>query len=240
MSQPFAAFDIDGTLIRWQLYHAIADQLAKNGHIDKQSYKTMKDARMAWKRRTQASFKDYEALVIKTYEKVLASLSVEQFEDAVDAVFEEYKDQVYSYTRGLLTSLKAQGYLLFAISGSQDEIVKKIAGYYGFDDFVGTTYQRSGNNFTGAKTVAASHKDKALEELVDKHSASYKASLAIGDSLSDVAMMELVEQPIAFNPESRLLRHAIAKDWKIVIERKDAFYELKGRNGQYELAKTVS
>ncbi len=29
MSQPFAVFDIDGTIIRWQLYHALADELAK-------------------------------------------------------------------------------------------------------------------------------------------------------------------------------------------------------------------
>ena len=34
----FAVFDIDGTLIRWQLYHAIADELAKSGHIDAETY----------------------------------------------------------------------------------------------------------------------------------------------------------------------------------------------------------
>ena len=28
MPRPFAVFDIDGTIIRWQLYHALADELA--------------------------------------------------------------------------------------------------------------------------------------------------------------------------------------------------------------------
>ena len=32
--RPFAVFDIDGTLIRWQLYHSIADTLARLGHIE--------------------------------------------------------------------------------------------------------------------------------------------------------------------------------------------------------------
>src|SRR6266550_3580667 len=98
----FAVFDIDGTLIRWQLYHAIADTLAAKGNIDPEVYKTMKQARMAWKRRSGGSFRDYERQVIEVYEAVLTTLSFEQFESAIEAVFEEYKDQVYTYTRDLI------------------------------------------------------------------------------------------------------------------------------------------
>src|SRR5471030_2695928 len=94
----FAVFDIDGTLIRWQLYHAMADALAAKGLIDKKDYQTMRDARMGWKKRSGMSFKDYEKLVIDVYEKILMSLSFEQLDAAVDAVFNEYKDQVYIYT----------------------------------------------------------------------------------------------------------------------------------------------
>ncbi len=228
-------FDLDGTLIRWQLYHALADQLAKDGHIDPLAYKTMKDARMAWKRRTEASFRDYEMLVISTYESVLQKLSFAELESAVDAVFNEYKDQVYNYSRDLLQDLKKQGYILFAISGSQDEIVSKIAAHYGFDDFIGTTYERKGDKFTGKKIVAAHFKDKALESLVEKHGVNYKGSLAIGDSKSDIAMMKQVEQPIAFNPEKSLFEHAKEQGWKIVLERKNMVYELESKNGQYQL-----
>ena len=35
-SRPFAVFDIDGTLIRWQLYHAVADDMAKQNIINPQ------------------------------------------------------------------------------------------------------------------------------------------------------------------------------------------------------------
>lgn len=238
MTKPFAAFDLDGTLIRWQLYHALADQLAKDGHISPLDYKTMKDARMAWKRRTEASFRDYELLVIQTYEQVLKKLGFAELESAVDAVFSEYKDQVYNYSRDLLHELKKKGYVVFAISGSQDEIVSKIAGYYGFDDFIGTTYERSATGFTGEKTVAAHFKDKALRSLAEKHGLDYDGSIAIGDSKSDIVMMELVETPIAFNPELSLFEHATKKGWKIVIERKNMVYELESKHGQYQLAKT--
>jgi phosphoserine phosphatase len=33
MSKRFAVFDLDGTLVRWQLYHALVDRLAKKGYL---------------------------------------------------------------------------------------------------------------------------------------------------------------------------------------------------------------
>jgi HAD superfamily hydrolase (TIGR01490 family) len=235
--RPFAVFDIDGTLIRWQLYHALADALAKRGYIQPEDYQNIRDARMDWKRRTgDESFKKYEIQLIKAYEKVLRKLTVNQLGEVAETVFQEYKDQAYTYTRDLITELKNKGYLLFAISGSQIEIVEKIAKHYGFDDCVGSVSQRKGDKFTGKVTVASLYKDTILRKLIDKHGASLKGSVAVGDGLSDIGMLDMVEKPIAFNPEKRLLTRAQERGWEIVVERKNVIYELRhGQNGQYEL-----
>lgn len=232
----FAVFDIDGTLVRWQLYHAIADALASRGHIEPKSYEVMRESRMAWKRRSGGTFKEYESQVIKTYESVLKTLNPEQVEVAIRDVFDEYKDQVYTYTRDLIAKLNEEGYLLFAISGSQSEIVAQIAEHYGFDDFIGTIYERLEKGFSGRKTIGSRDKDMALKQLVKKHAATYADSIAVGDSLSDVKMLELVEQPIAFNPEKELFEYSRKKGWKIVIERKNVVYKLTDNNGIYQLA----
>lgn len=234
----FAVFDIDGTLIRWQLYHAIADEMARRGHINSRRYQAMKDARLAWKKRSGSSFRDYEKQVIVIYEAVLKTLTFEQLEDAIEAVFQEYKDQVYIYTRDLIAKLKKAGYLLFAISGSQTEIVAKVAEYYDFDDYVGTVYIRSKGSFSGQKTIGSHYKDKTLQVMVKKHGAIYEGSMAIGDSQSDAAMLDLVEQPLAFNPDIELFSHAQSRGWKVVIERKNMIYELEKVHGRYQLAKT--
>jgi phosphoserine phosphatase len=135
----FAAFDIDGTLIRWQLYHALVDRLVKEGYSNPEAWWRVHQSRMSWKTRSHAeAFKAYEHELINVYDNILTSLKVSQFNAVVDAVFDEYKDQVYVYTRDLINELKAKNYLLFAISGSQKEIVSKIASYYGFDDFSGS------------------------------------------------------------------------------------------------------
>lgn len=235
----FAVFDIDGTLIRWQLFHAIVDRLAKAGHVPAETYNEAHEARMYWKRRSgEESFRNYERKLVHAYMGSLKQLRVADFQHAVDAVFAEHKDQVYTYTRDFISKLKAKNYLLFAISASQTEAVAKIADYYGFDDHVGTTYEQKDDRFTGELELVAYKKPEILQRLIDKHGASLAGSIGVADSESDASMLDMVEHPIAFNPSRKLFIHAREHGWKVVIERKNMVYELEPHNGTYILKHT--
>jgi HAD superfamily hydrolase (TIGR01490 family) len=233
----FAVFDIDGTLIRWQLYHALVTKLAKKNLLGDTVYQKIANSRMKWKTRTHANaYKDYERQVVQLFEVAVTSLSVQDFANAAEEVVEEYRDQVYTYTRNLIATLKNQGYMLLAISGSQNELVKTLAEHYGFDDAVGSVFKQKNGKFTGENIVASHNKAKILNDLVAKHALTYKDSYAIGDSLSDAPMLEKVENPIAFNPDQELYATAKKHGWKIVIERKNVIYELETINDKYLLA----
>jgi HAD superfamily phosphoserine phosphatase-like hydrolase len=166
--RPFAAFDIDGTLIRWQLYHAVSDQLAKTGKINALSFQAVQKARLTWKKRTaHNSYDDYERALIKAYDSAITNISEADLFAAEAAVFNQYKDQTYTYTRDLLRRLKKEGYWLFAISASMQEIVEMLARYYGFDDFGGSTYENIGGRFTGRKNILISKQKPAyLRKLI--------------------------------------------------------------------------
>lgn len=235
--RPFAVFDIDGTLIRWQLYHAVADELARRGHFDGIQYQKVHDARRDWKeRKNQLSFTDYERTLINVVDETISTISVENLTSCCQSVMSEYKDQVYTYTRDLIAELRDQGYLLFAISASQSEIVKLLADYYGFDDCRGSEYETRDGYFTGKKLLLKStQKPIALKELIAVHDATSSGSIAVGDSESDIPMLESVEQPIAFNPTQKLFAHARSEGWGIVVERKNVIYELDPMEG-YKLA----
>lgn len=236
MTQPFAAFDIDGTLIRWQLYHAVVDKLASAHLLGDDAMENLRSARSKWKNREyESAFRDYEEELVRCYEAALPNISHADFDSMVQKVVEEYKDQVYTYTRDLLKSLKKQGYLLLAVSGSHKELVKAIAEYYGFDDYVGSHYERTDTNFSGKKFIASHDKQQVLESLIAKHRLSMKGSIAVGDSLSDAAMLEMVQQPIAFNPDRRLYERAKTEGWNIVIERKNVIYKLEQHDKSYLL-----
>lgn len=237
MKRPFAAFDIDGTVLRWQLYHAVADELAKQDKLDLVAYEKVRAARLQWKKRPhQASYAEYEAELIKFFETAIKSVDPLELHAASKNVVKVYKDQVYAFTRDLIADLKSKNYLLFAISASQDEIVKMLADYYGFDDSGGSVYEIKDGAYTGKGHILKSdNKPEFLRELVNKHGATWDGSIAVGDTESDIPMLSIVEKPIVFNPTKLLFEHAKKNNWEIVVERKNMVYNLQPTNGKYTI-----
>jgi HAD superfamily hydrolase (TIGR01490 family) len=233
----FAAFDIDGTLIRWQLYHAVVDRLASKDMLGPDASAKLHQARMKWKRREHPeAFREYEMSVIQIFEAGFSELSAKQFDQVTQEVIDKYGSQTYVYSRDLIEQLKKDGYVLLAISGSHHEIVQHVAKLYGFTDWAGTNYERKDDHFSGKAFVASHHKKQLLQAMIKKHDLSPTGSLAIGDSASDADMLEMVEQPIAFNPDQTLYKIAQQKGWKIVVERKNVIYQMEAHDGSYILA----
>lgn len=237
--RPFAVFDIDGTLIRWQMFHAIFDALGKAGHYQPGDYERFTAARKDWEaRKTEEGFKEYEAVMVGVVIRNLPTLPVEEFDRIIDEVFAEYKDRVYRYTRDLIKDLKQKGYVILAISGSPNEAVQKLGKYYGFDDAIGSVHARSNGSFTGEVIASYRGKDKVLRDLVAKHGLDFKGSIAVGDSEGDIELLSMVEHPIAFNPSKKLFRVAQQRGWNVVVERKNMIYELQAKDGEYSLVHT--
>lgn len=235
--RPFAVFDIDGTLIRWQLYHAVADTMVKQGVIDSQQYASVLAARNNWKsRRSSDSFTQYEASLVKLIDKTIVGVDHEQFTKLCEDVMFRYKDQVYTFTRDLIAELKSLNYLTFAISASPAELVRLVAAYYKFDDYGASHYEIVNGKFTGVKSILyGPAKPAKLLELAAKHQASMKGSVAVGDTEGDMDMLMITERPIAFNPSKELYEKAIERHWEIVIERKNVVYRLEYDHGRYIL-----
>lgn len=228
MSQrPFAVFDIDGTLIRWQLYHAVVHKLGKAGQLSPGDFEAINAARMEWKnRRTNEGFHAYEEELVSRFKAALPHIDTAVYDTIAQEVFDEFKDQTFTYTRDLVQELKGKGYLLFAISGSPQEAIEKLALHHGFDDTIAATFTRENGHFTGEYTTPIFDKKAALNALVERHNATFKGSYAVGDSASDVAMLEMVEHPIAFSPDQKLYDIAQEKHWPIIVERKNVVYTL--------------
>lgn len=232
----FAVFDIDGTLIRWQLYHAIVDKLAKRNMLGENAHRQLHDARMVWKRRENIeAFRQYELKLINIYESVLTTIEPTVFDEIVEEVAKEYTEQTYVFTRDLAATLKQKGYMLLAISGSHNELIAHIAARYNFDDWIGTTYERANGKFSGNKNIPSLDKKTALESFIKLHNLTLKDSYAIGDSKNDAIILNMVENPIAFNPDKDLCIAAQKNHWPIVIERKNVIYKLHYKDGHYTL-----
>ncbi|TAH31870.1 HAD-IB family hydrolase [Candidatus Saccharibacteria bacterium] len=235
--RPFAAFDIDGTIFRWQLYHELFDALATAGYIDKANYDTVTEAREAWSKRQQ-SFSDYETLLVSVMERKVIGLPERTVKQLARDILGTKGHRTYTYTRNLMQSLREQGYVIIAISGSYQQLVEEFAKLHQIDLAIGTEYELENGNFLHKKRYVFGQKGPILTKAVEEHNLSWEDSYAIGDSGSDSAMLELVTHPIAFNPDDRLFQQAKASGWKVVLERKNMIYELEETDGTYLLAAT--
>lgn len=226
--RPVAVFDIDGTVFRWSLFLDLVDRLIENGVFPKEVREAYEDARLKWLDRKG----DYQTYVMKVVEVFGGQLKGVPFQDVANAageVIEEKKDRVYRYTRDLIKDLKQKGYFLLAISHSPKFIADGFGYEAGFDKTYGYFYETGASDkFTGTIADEDLIRNKAaiLQRAVRKENLTFEGSIGVGDTESDISMLETVETPIAFNPNQKLLDHARVRGWKVVVERKDVIYEL--------------
>lgn len=234
--QKFAAFDIDGTLFRSGLYREVAYEMMKMGALPREVLEETTAKNREWRHRSHGNaFEEFDMLVVDRVDHLLPNLRIDDYEEAAQMVLEKRADNVYVYTRNLLNRLKAEGYFLIAISGSQIELVEPFAVKYGFDAWIGQEWERGDEFFTGNIVKTHTNKDVILRDLMARYNLTLKDSYAVGDSNGDVGMLTLVEHPIAFNPTAELYDKAVARGWTIAIERKNMMYTLEMRDGEYRL-----
>lgn len=226
-NEKLAIFDIDGTLFRWQLYHELVFELRDNDAFEQASTKKLDQLYLRWAARL-GSFHDYEQQLIETLESHIQNISPKDLEAAASVVINRSGHRVYAYTRRLIDQLRAEGYYLLALSGSHQEIAEPFAQMYGFDDCIGTIYERKNGKYTGnISQFVPGNKHVIAKDYVKKHGFTLNRSVAIGDSDGDISLLEIVDRPIAFNPSSGLLKKAQENHWDVVLERKHLAYRIK-------------
>lgn len=236
MARQFAVFDIDGTIVRTMLLQLIVKELVNRGRIDGAAAGDID--RMLHDGRQRIADEDFGFYMKKGVEMMLqhagGTLSVADYREASQAVARSLTSNTYVYTRQLIDTLRKNGFYLIAISGSEQYIVEEVSRALAFDTCAAhIKYLDDGTNLTGEIVKYNAKKDEILETIIQSHGLSKKGSMAIGDTSPDIAMFNLVEQPIAFNPNQELFKVAREKGWMVVLERKDVVYGLQFENGHY-------
>lgn len=230
----FAVFDIDGTVHRDAMSFIVAEPvIAQFGTVSEQD--ELKEAIDTWKSRgSTESYWAYNKTILRLFEDVLPRVPIEQFRKIVDEVIRDSGSHVYAYTTQLIKDLKSDGFKLIAISGSIKDIVEPFALRQGFDIVVASGLEIVEGKLTG-KRVAQTNKSKheLLAQIITEHGLSMEGSVAVGDTHRDISILEMVERPIAFNPNAALYEEAEKNGWEIVIERKNMVYELENHDGKY-------
>lgn len=223
-----AVFDIDGTVFRSSLSIELTHHLTEKGIFPKHAWQELEKDYIAWLDR-QGAYKKYVRQIVSVLIKYLPGQDERILQKIADQILEEQKHHVYRYTRDLINNLKNKGYLLIAISGSADFLVNKFAKSLGFEASFGSHFIVKNKKFTGEAIVGDTNKFLVLEKFAKDNNLNidWKNSIAVGDTETDIPMLEAVGKAIAFNPNVELAKYAQKRGWKIVVERKDVIYNIK-------------
>ena len=223
-----AIFDIDGTIFRSSLLIEVTEVLIEEGIFPVSAKRGYAKSFSKWLDR-RGSYDDYLWDVIHMFEKHIRGVHYRNFLRVAEKAVGFHKNRVYRYTRDLVRELRKQGFYLLAISKSPKGVVEGFAKELGFHKVYGMLYETdTKGRYTGGLIHfdLISDKAKLLARAVEKENLTLRGSVGVGDTESDIAFLELVSRPIAFNPNSALFRHARRKKWNIVVERKDVVYEI--------------
>jgi HAD superfamily hydrolase (TIGR01490 family) len=223
-----AFFDIDGTVFRSSLLIELVLELIKQGHFPSHVQGHYEHAYRAWKNRT-GTYSDYIHAVVDTFVQNIKGVHYGDLADVGREVVAVQGQEVYRYTRDLIADLKHEGYFLVAISQSPKTVVDAFARGYGFDKVYGRIYEIGPQDrFTGEMLDAhlIEDKGKIVARVAEKEAVTLEDSIGVGDTESDISLLECVFEPICFNPNKQLFEAAKVRDWKVVVERKDVIYEL--------------
>lgn len=231
-----AVFDLDGTVYTHTLTFDVAEELLQDSKFLEER-KSIELAKHEWRQReTTESYWVYNKRVLDVFERITPQVTPLQMKIAIESVLSKKGKYCYAYTTSLIDTLKKEGRLLVAISGSIKNIVEPFALALGFDIVVSSELEVIDGVFTGKRASQTNkNKDQLLRDVVEKNNATLEDSIGIGDTHRDISMLSLVQNPIAFNPNSALYNEAIKNGWKIVIERKNMIYEMVKKADGYML-----
>nr|WP_300999916.1 HAD family hydrolase [Halomonas sp.] len=214
-----AIFDLDNTLLAIDSDHAWGEFLLEQGAVDAKAYREANDRFMA----------DYEAGTLDIHAfltvalKPLADNSPEQLA-AWHQQFMASKIEPNILGKGeeLLARHRSRGDTLLIITATNRFITGPIAERLGVDHLIAVEPEVCDGRYTGKVSGIPSYREgkvKRLAEWLADKDYTLEDAWFYSDSHNDLPLLELVEHPVAVDPDPTLREVAEQRDWRIMSLR---------------------
>ena len=219
-----AFFDVDGTLSSANVWRSIMNYFQSRNqrrftHAAFWTYHAPLFVLMKIGILSQTAFRKPWAAHLAWYFK---NMKVDSADNVWDRIVNDEMQSLWrSDSLELLAKHKEDGDLIVLVSAGPTPLEEKIAKKLGADFAVGTDFEIRDGRYTGrhagmvcigdAKATLAKEIIRELGIEVD-----FAASFSYADSSGDVAMLEMVGNPVALHPDEQLLPIAIKRGWNIL------------------------
>ncbi len=214
-----AIFDLDNTLIADDSDFLWGQFLVNQGIVDKDHYE-------------QANSKFYEDYkqgrldIVEFLDFSLAPLAkndAEQlFQWRKQFIEEVISPILLQPARDLVNKHREQGDTLLVITATNRFVTEPIVKLYGIDNLLATTPEFIDGQYTGkfiGTPCFQSGKVTLLQEWLKESEETMENSWFYSDSHNDLALLKLVENPVAVDPDDTLRNYARQTNWPVISLR---------------------
>jgi HAD superfamily hydrolase (TIGR01490 family) len=216
MKQNLALFDLDNTLLagdsdyNWSLF------LISEGLLDAKTHHERNE-------QFYADYKIGQLNIVEFLKFQLKPLS-EHPKAFLDELHKKYMQKVIrpmmtEKAQNLVDKHKTAGDLCIVITATNSFVTKPIATAYGIEHLIGSDPEMVNGEYTGGVTGVPTYKEGKVIRLNQwlaergKKLADFETSYFYSDSLNDLALMQLVTNPVAVDADATLKKIAQEKGW---------------------------
>jgi HAD superfamily hydrolase (TIGR01490 family) len=209
-------FDLDGTLIRCDSSSQFCHFCVARGLVSDPDYLNKEHSIMQDYSAQKMQIEDY----IKLQMQPLLPLTVcEVAKLSDDFVQVRAADYIYQQGKELIEKFVEQGDRVVIVSATAEFIVTAIAKSLGVKDVIAIQVELNDERYTeNVKGVASYREGKVarLQQWLEDEKLNLKNSFFYSDSINDLPLLKLVDNPVATNPDEKLKAYALDKGWPVV------------------------
>ena len=219
MDKLAVASDLEGTITAGETWRGMRDFLVENGRERQYRRFFLRNLpglflfRKGWA--NERAFKERWILgllrLFKGYDEAEMAAMAEFV--ALETLWPTRREAVVAE----LQAHQADGRSVVIVTGLFEPILKRLAQALGGFDTMGTPLLFENGRFTGqtaAPLNVGQHKVARLQPYLQNG----RLATAYGDTMRDIPMLELAQEPVVVDPDPQLRQVAIARGWRILAE----------------------
>lgn len=214
-----ALFDLDNTLLAGDSDHGWGNWLCEKGIVDKAYYQQKNDEFYQNYIAGTLNVTDYLNFTLT----VLKEHSIAKLNEWHKAFMQEVIEPIIlKKAEELLARHRQQGYRLVIVTATNRFVTAPIAKRLKVDDLIATECEIKNNKYTGEVINTPCFQEGKVirvKSWLKQHNASIAGSYFYSDSINDLPLLSIVDNPVAVDPDEKLRAIAEKNHWSVISLR---------------------
>jgi HAD superfamily hydrolase (TIGR01490 family) len=214
-----AIFDLDNTLLSIDSDHAWGEFLLEQGAVDPVEYRQANERFMA----------DYNAgtLDINAFLAVALKPLAENTPEQLAAWHQQFmaskiEPHILPKAEELIARHRTRDDTLLIVTATNRFITGPIAERFGIDHLIAVEPERVNGHYTGKVSGVPSYREGKVTRLqawLDDQEIALDGAWFYSDSHNDIPLLEIIDNPVAVDPDDTLRKVAEKRHWRIMSLR---------------------